>query len=151
MMPPMKPIAVLALPAALMVFDAVAAKPKWDQVRGNDAAKLSIDTASVKRSGDQVRVSYLVDYAKPQSDRLYQVTYRSVVTSATLRCKPRTVLFGMSEMYTGPGATGVIVASAQPDPKERVYAPIEKGTSDEDLWRRVCEKAPAAKPPEKKP
>ena len=147
----MKPIAVLALPAALLVFDAVAAKAKWEAVRGNDAAKLSVDTASVKRKGDEVSLTYMVDFAKPQSDRLYQVTYRSVVTSATLRCKPRTMLFGMSEMYTGPGATGVIVASAQPAPKERVYASIEKGTSDEDLWRRVCEKAPAAKPPEKKP
>ena len=147
----MKRFALLALPAALMAFDAAAAKPKWEMVRGNDAAKLSVDSASVKRRGDQVSLTYLVDYAKPQNDRLYQVNYRSIVTNATLRCKPRTVLFGMSEMYTGPGATGVVIAAAQPTPKERVYTAIEQGTSDEDLWRHVCEKAPAAKPPEKKP
>lgn len=145
MMPAMKRLLPIALAAALAAPDGLAAQ--WSAVRDNDSVKLSVDPASVKRKGDQVSLTYLIDYAKPQGDVYTQVKYLSVVTSATLRCKPRTVSLGMSELYSGRGGTGVVVATAQPNARERAFAAIEKGTSDEDLWRHACEKkAPAAKP-----
>ena len=142
MMRAMKTMTWTAATLAALALEASAAT-QWSELRKNDAAKLSIDSASVKRRGDQVSLKYLVDYAKPQGDSLHQVRYRSVVTMATLRCKARTVLLGMSELYSGPGATGVVMASAEPEPRERVFSPIEKGTSDEDLWRHACEKKAA--------
>jgi Surface-adhesin protein E len=145
MMPAMKRLLPIALAAALAAPDGFAAQ--WSAVRDNNSVKLSVDPASVKRKGDQVSLKYLVDYAKPQGDVYTQVKYLSVVTSATLRCKPRTVSLGMSELYSGHGGTGVVVATAQPNARERAFAAIEKGTSDEDLWRHACEKkAPAGKP-----
>jgi hypothetical protein len=152
MMRAMKTITWMAAALAALALDASAAT-QWSELRKDGAAKLSIDPASVKRHGDQVSLKYLVDHAKPQGDSLHQVRYRSVVTMATLRCKARTVLLGTSELYSGPSATGVVLATAEPAPPERVFSPIEKGTSDEDLWRHACEKKAAknaAAAPEKK-
>ena len=144
-MPAMKRTLLIALVAACAATDGLAAQ--WSEIRSNGSAKLSVDAASVKRKGDQVSLMYLVDYAKPQGDVYTQVKYLSVVTATTLRCKPRTVSVGMIELYSASGGTGVVVATAIPKPKERAFAPIEKGTSDEDLWRHACEKkAPAGKP-----
>jgi hypothetical protein len=60
-------------------FDAGA--QRVDGLRRNDSVKLSVDAASVKRSGDRVTLRYMLDYAKPQGDHIYQVRYRSVVTA----------------------------------------------------------------------
>jgi hypothetical protein len=140
----MKTTACLALAACCAVFGASAAE--WSQLRTDANGKLSVDASSVKRKGDQVTLKYLVDYAKPQGDAFRQIRYLSVVTVATLRCKPRTVSLGTSELYSARGATGVLVATATPTAKERAFAVVEKGTSDEDLWRHACEKAPEKKP-----
>lgn len=134
----MKRTACIALAAACAVLHANAAQ--WTPIREEAAAKLSVDSASVKRKGDEVSLKYMVDYAKPQGDVLTQVRYRSVVTAARLRCKPRTVSLGTSELFGGPGATGVLMATATPTRKESAFIPVEKGTSDEDLWRHACEK-----------
>ena len=134
----MKRTACIALAAACAAFAASAAQ--WTPIREEAAAKLSVDSTSVKRKGDEVSLKYMVDYAKPQGDILTQVRYRSVVTVARLRCKPRTVSLGTSELFGGPGATGVLMATAVPTPRESRFAPVEKGTSDEDLWRHACGK-----------
>lgn len=135
----MKLMPWIAAALAAAALDAPAAA-QWSELRKDGSAKLSVDSSSVKRRGDQVSLRYLIDYPKPQGDKLYQVRYLSVVTAATLRCKARTVSLGTIELYSGPGATGVLMATAQPTRKERAFVPIEKGTSDEDLWRHACEK-----------
>ncbi len=141
----MKKFACLALAASCVALHASAAK--WTPIRTESAAMLSVDSSSVRRKGDQVSLKYLVDYPKTQGDDLYQVRYRSVLTAATLRCKARTLSLGTSELYSGAGATGVLLASAVPTGSEGAYKAIEKGTSDEDLWAHAC----GAKGPGKKP
>ena len=121
---------------------------KWEPLRNSDSVALLVDSSSVKKRGDQVQLSYLIEYARPQIDPLRKLRYRSSVTSATVRCKARTVLLGPTELYTGPKATGVLIATATPAPREQVYTAIEKDTSDEEVWRHACEaKAAAAKKP----
>jgi hypothetical protein len=145
MMPAMKRRLVIALAGALAASNGLAAQ--WSEIRGNDSAKLAVDSASVKRKGDQVNLKYLIDYARPQGDAYTQVRYASIVTAATIRCKPRTLSVGVSELYSGRGGSGVVVATTRPTAKESAFTAIEKGTSDEDLWRHACEKkAPAGKP-----
>src|SRR5262249_676592 len=123
------------------------AAPTWTELRANDSVKLSVDSASVKRTGDQVKLRYMLDYAKPQGSPLYQVRYRSVVTQATLRCKARMIQLGESDLYQGPAAKGVIFAGAVPPPADRKFTAVEKDTSDEDLWRHACEAKTAPKKP----
>ena len=143
----MKPIAFAALVAAFVIPFQAAAAPRWTQLRANDSVKLSVDSASVKRKGDQVSLNYMLDYAKAQGSPLYQVRYRSVVTQATVRCKARTIQLGNSDLYEGPTAQGVVVAGATPAPADHRFTAIEKDTSDEDLWRHACEAKPAPKKP----
>jgi hypothetical protein len=140
----MRRFATVACLAACACAAAHAAQ--WAPVRSSDTVSLMVDRASVARKGDQVTLKYLVDYARPQRDVQRQLVYRSTVVKATVRCKARTLSLGDTELYTGPRAAGVMVATAVPSARERAFAPIEKGTSDEDVWRHVCE-SPAKKPP----
>ena len=138
----------IALAACLLACAAPAAfAAQWMPLRSSSTAALSVDTASISRRGDQVKLNYMVDFARPQQDRLHQLAYRSIVTSAILRCKARTVSLGKSELYTGPKATGVLIATTNPTNRETAYTAVEKDTSDEDLWRHACEKKPEAKKP----
>jgi hypothetical protein len=139
----------IALAACLLACAAPAAfAAKWMPLRNSNSAALSVDEASVSRRGDQVRLNYMVDFARPQQDRLHQLAYRSIVTSAILRCKARTVSLGKSELYTGPKASGVLIATTEPTDRETRFTAVEKDTSDEDIWRHACEKknAEAKKP-----
>ena len=142
----MKIAALVLLSAALASFDAGAAA-NWTELRRNDSVKLFVDASSVKRTGDRVTLQYMLDYAKPQGDHLYQVRYRSVVTQVTLRCKARTILLGNSDLYEGPSAKGVILAGAVAPAKDQKFTAVEKDTSDEDLWRHACETKAAPKKP----
>ena len=138
----------IALAACLLACAAPAAfGAQWMPLRNSSTAALSVDTASISRRGDQVKLNYMLDFARPQQDRLHQVAYRSVVTSAILRCKARTVSLGKSDLYTGPKATGVLVGTTNPTNRETAFSAVEKDTSDEDLWRHACEKKPEAKKP----
>ena len=138
----------IALAACILACAAPAAfAATWAPVRNSEGVSLLVDSRSVARKGDQVSLSYLIDYAKPQVDPLRQLTYRSSVTRAKLRCNARTLSLGTIELYTGPKATGVLLAAANPVGNESAFTPIEKGTSDEDLWRHACEKKAQAKKP----
>jgi len=138
----------IALAACLLASAAPAAfAAKWMPLRNSSSAALSVDEASISRRGDQVRLNYMVEFARPQRDKLHQLAYRSIVTSAILRCNARTVSLGKSDLYTGPKATGVLIATTQPTNRETAFTAVEKDTSDEDLWRHACEKKPEAKKP----
>ena len=130
-------LAACAIPAAFAA--------KWTPLRSSNSVALSVDAASVSRRGDQVRFNYMLDFARPQHDRLRQVSYRSVVTSAIVRCKARTVSLGKSEVYSGPKASGILLATTEPTNRDTAYAAVEKDSSDEDLWRHACEKKPEAR------
>jgi hypothetical protein len=125
--------------AALCATSVLAAD--WTPVRRAATVNLLVDKASVSRMGDDVSLRYLIDYASPRDDMRLVVNYRSIVVNATLRCSTRKVSLGMSELYSGPSATGERVATSAPTPVERAFAPLEKGSSDEDLWRRFCPRA----------
>lgn len=134
--------------AAALVLAAAAASPPaqaaaWEVVRGDEAARLSIDPKSVRRRGDEARFTYLVDFRRPQGD-VKTAIYRSLVVKAAIRCKPRTIALYESEGYSGNAAKGVMVGISKASDQESRFQKIEAGTSDEDLWRRLCEK-PAAK------
>ena len=51
------------------------------------------------------------------------------------------------QIYQGPGGNGVLLAMPEPSKEERGFRPVEKGSSDEELYQRVClnkKPAPAA-------
>lgn len=139
-----------ALPLALILI-ATPALGAWEELRRNDQVRLSIDPQSIRTRGDAVTFRYLVDFRETQGDYKTAI-YRSLATRAAIRCKSRTIAARDTEGYAGNEAKGQMVGVMKPDPKDARFKAVEPGTSDEDLWKRVCtqpDKAPA-KPDAKK-
>ncbi len=142
--------ALRAFPLVLLLL-ATPALGAWEEVRRNQDVRLLIDPQSIKADGDSVTFRYLVDFREAQTDN--KATYfRSLITNAAIRCKERTIAVRGSEGYTGNTGGGRLLGATTPTAAESAFKGLEKGTSDEDLWKRVCTKPPAkagAKPAEK--
>jgi hypothetical protein len=135
---------ILFRAATLALF--VAAGPAtaaWEELRRNDEVRLSIDPKTIKRKGDTVSFRYLVDFRHPQGD--YKTTvYRSLATTAHIRCKARTIVTVQSEAYPGNEAKGPTLGVMKPTGADAEFKKLEAGSSDEDLHKRVCAPRPAA-------
>jgi hypothetical protein len=147
----MKALAIAALGLAAANAHAV----NWHAMKMNKAAILSIDQDSIKKSGDETEFRYMVDYRVPQGEESATSTrYRSVITYAKFRCKAKTISMGRSEAYAALGGQGTPVARNRPTAAEVAFKPLEKDSSDQDLFGFVCEgkgvpKADAPKAPAK--
>jgi hypothetical protein len=120
----------LALPGAMA---------EWKQIRRDQEAMLSVDSESIKRKGDEVAFRYMVDFRTPQGEPRDGTPYRSIVVSAKLRCKPKAIALVHTDAYALYGAKGIIIAKTKATPAEASFKPLEVNTSDEDVWRHVCE------------
>ena len=144
----------LALLAATLAT-ALPALAAWTELRRNDQQRLSIDTASVKKKGAETSFQYLVDFREVQGEAATGV-YRSVVVRAVIRCKDRTISVRESEVFPGNEAKGTSLGIRQSSKDEARFSAIEKGSSDVELYDRVCKAgakpapAKAAEPPAKK-
>ena len=131
-----------ALPLALLLLSAPASGA-WEELRRNDQVRLAIDPQTIKKRGDTVTFRYLVDFRATQGD-VKTAQYRSLATRSAIRCKARTISTLGSEGYAGNEAKGPEVGILKPTRAERSFRKLEEGSSDEDLWQRVCAPAPAA-------
>ena len=118
----------------------------WEELRRNDSQRLAVDPASIKKRGDEVTFRYLVDFRQKQGD-FKTAEYRSLTVRAAIRCKPKTIALRETEVFAGPEAKGASVGMMKPTRDEARFNKIEQGTSDEELFTRVCAPPkPAAKP-----
>ena len=147
----------LALCAALAAVPAAAAE-SWKILKRDDVAMLSIDTASIVTEKGTVSLRYLIDFRQPQGQITEGSQYRSIVASAKIRCKEKTIALGHTDAYFAWGGAGNIVAKTAPTRGEAQFHPLEKGSSDQELWTHVCDQPvkllppppPKAQPPAKK-
>jgi len=130
-----KAFPLLAL--ALLAFPAQAVQ--WHALKRDNEALLSIDTESIKRAGDEASLDYMVDFRRAQGDPRDGTPYRSIVVKAKLRCKPKAISLLHTDAYALYGAKGIIIAKTKSTPEEMAFRPLEVGSSDEDLWKYVCE------------
>jgi hypothetical protein len=121
---------VVALPSAMA---------EWKSIRRDKEVMLSVDTESIKRKGDEASLKYMVDFRAPQGDAKDGTPYRSIVVSAKLRCKPKAIALLHTDAYALYGAQGIIIAKTKATAAESSFRPLEVDSSDEDLWRYVCE------------
>jgi hypothetical protein len=131
-----------ALALALLVA-AAPAFGAWEELRRNDTVRLSIDPASIKAKGGEVSFRYLVDFRQTQGD-VKTAMFRSLVTRAVIRCQARTISARGTEGFAGNEAQGPSVGVLQPEQADRKFKKLERDSSDEDLWKRVCAKTAAA-------
>lgn len=132
-----------ALPLALLIA-AAPAFGAWEELRRNDDVRLSIDPKSIRTKGDEVSFRYLVDFKETQGD-VKTAIFRSLATKAVIRCKARTIAARGTEGYAGNEGQGPMVGIMTPDKDDKAFKKVEDGTSDEDLWKRVCTKAAPAR------
>ena len=119
--------------------DLKAAMARWELLRASPDFRLSIDPKSLKARGNESSFKYLVDYRRTQGEVGGQ--YRSLVVGAKLQCKERRIALETYEVYSGSTATGILLGQPAPSAAEKRFQAIEKGSSDEELYQRVCEKA----------
>jgi hypothetical protein len=131
--------------AAIALGLAAPALGAWEELRRNDQVRLSIDPQSIKREGAAVAFRYLIDFRQPQGD-YKTVVYRSLVTKAHIRCTARTIVTVESEAYAGVEAKGPPLGVIKPGKGDDEFKKLEPGSSDEDLYKRVCEGKRAAAP-----
>ena len=115
----------------------------WEELRRNDQVRLSIDPKSIKRKGDTVSFRYLVDFRNQQGD-YKTVIFRSLSTKAHIRCKARTMVTVESEAYPANEGKGPTLGVMKPMGADAEFKKLEPGSSDEDLYKRICEPRPAA-------
>ena len=128
---------------AILAAVALPAQAEWELLRSNESQRLSIEPKSVKSRGAEISFKYLVDFRELQGE--VGGKYQSLVVGAALRCKARTIALRSFELYTGARGDGVLLAMPTPKPAEKRFQPVEMGSSDEDLFKRICEKAAPAK------
>ena len=134
-------LALLAVSAAT----ALSASAAWEELRRNDAQRLSIDPASIKRKGDEVTFKYLVDFRQQQGD-FKTAMYRSLTQRAAIRCKAQTISLIETVVYGGNEAKGPANGTMKATAEEAAFKKIEPDTSDQELYQRVCKPAaPKAK------
>jgi hypothetical protein len=125
--------------ASLWALDAVGAQ--WKQLAKSPIGELWFDAASVKRNGGDVAFDYRIDYPKPQPVVDSKAEYRSTVTRVIVRCAAHTIATGPTIAYAGARAGGKEVGRFPPSPEEARFQPIDRNSSDENLWQQVCQVA----------
>jgi hypothetical protein len=136
-------LAARAVIAVILVAVAWPAEAKWKRLRRDNMVMLSIDPDTIQRTGNVRTFRYLVDFRTLQGEGHTQ--YRSQISYAKADCKARTFALTHTDAYFRYGGEGIIVAKTQLSPAESAFQPLEKGSSDEDLWAFVCEgKVPPA-------
>jgi hypothetical protein len=55
-----------------------------------------------------------------------------------VRCKERTISLGESEVFIANRAQGAATGRSDPKAATGKFTSLEKGSSDEDLWRHFC-------------
>ena len=133
--------AALALPAHAV---------DWKQVRRDQQVMLWVDVDSISTTGPETKATYMVDFrqAIPAPHEKY---YRSIVVRTKIKCKDKQLSTLHTDGYSSWSAGGIIVAKTQDTAEETAWHPLEKDTSDEDVWRYVCEVRKGSPPPKVAP
>ena len=136
---------------ALVVLAAVALPAlaqQWKQVRRDDTVMLSVDIDSIKTENGVTSANYLVDFRRAQEAPM-EKHYRSIVVRTRIKCPEKEISVVHTDAYERWGGGGIIVAKTQDSKEDAAFHPLEKDTSDEDVWRYVCEVRKGAPPPKK--
>ncbi len=123
---------------SLLVVAMPALAQQWQQVRRDAAVMLSVDLESIKTKNGETAVNYLVDFRQAQG-MAYEKHYRSIVVRARLRCQDKQISLLHTDAFAQWRGEGIIVAKTQNSQEESAFHPLEKDSSDEDVWRFVCE------------
>ena len=123
----------------IMLLAAVSssAAAEWIEVGTDDTGTIAIyaDPATIRRSGDKVRMWHLYDYQTTQ--RNSGKRFMSVVTRTEHDCKEEQIRHLYEDRHFGNMGTGGVFETVS-DPDK--WRPIRPSSSDEALWKLACNK-----------
>jgi len=120
------------------------------QVRRDQNALLWVDIDSINTRAGETYATYVVDL-RQAIQAPHEQHYRSMAVRVKIRCQDKQISTQHTDGYTQWRATGFIVAKTRDTPEETAWHPLEKDTSDEDVWRYVCEVRKGSPPPKEPP
>lgn len=109
---------------------AVAVAPEHDP--------LFIDDASVRRSGTEVSLRYVLNVPVALEAPAATRRWRSNEMEAVIDCASRTYSIGNVTAHAGPGRTGNVVGRYSSTMEERKPAPIVRASTFDYLARDLC-------------
>jgi hypothetical protein len=140
---------IASIPAVLLSMVLLAssdarAATEWLQVGEGDVGRLSVKTSATHKQGDGYAVVYRLDFPAPQRNKRGGKDYLSTEIQATVFCKDKSIARYELTAYSGKDGTGEVVGGFKQSLVETRAQPIDKGGSDEDLWRFLCAGKPKA-------
>ncbi len=124
--------------ASLLLVALPALAQQWQQVRRDANVMLSVDLETIRTEGDETSFNYLVDFRQAQGGAK-EKHYRSIIVRSKLRCKDKQISLLHTDAFEQWRGGGIIVGKTQNSKEEAAFHPLEKDSSDEDVWRYVCE------------
>jgi hypothetical protein len=109
----------------------------WSQVTFNDETTMSIDPQTIKRKGDLVQVSQLMNFPLGSKSPDGKLSYKSSITTEEYDCKKglsRTLSF---RWYSDVKGTGKMVYE---DKHTYEYTKLVDGSLLNSVRKKVCEK-----------
>ena len=108
---------------------------EWLLVDGNDKAKVYLDSESIRRNGELVRV-WILDDLKTARTRGFS-TFLSVRAQEEHDCTKERFRLVAVEQFAGSMGTGDVIYQKS---GESAWAPIPRGTLAQSVWKFVCKK-----------
>ncbi|MBI3527215.1 MAG: hypothetical protein HY067_04530 [Betaproteobacteria bacterium] len=112
------------------------AAAEWVQVGGNESSTSYADPATIRKTGDMVKMWNLLDFKTAQA-RPYGTPYLSQKTQQEYDCKEGRARIIDLLRYSENMGTGEITSSESDSGK---WEPVPPGTVSEALWELACDK-----------
>lgn len=126
---------VFSLLVAFQLLSKAPAFAEWLLVDGNDKAKVYLDSESIRRNGELVRV-WILDDLKTARTRGFS-TFLSVRAQEEHDCTKERFRLVAVEQFAGSMGTGDVIYQKS---GESAWAPIPRGTLAQSVWKFVCKK-----------
>ena len=127
----------LALALVLVALSGGAAAA-WVRVGGSDYSNSYVDPATIRRTGDMVKMWSLLTYGAVQTSSSSGKQYMSSKLQWEYDCKNEQERRLYLSLYSGQMARWNVV-HIESDPNSK-WQPVPPGSADETLWKFACRK-----------
>ena len=117
----------------LLTFVSASASAAWVKVSVSDAGDTYVEPATIRRAGDKVTMSELMDYKIVVDPNL---SYKSAKRQYEFDCKEKRVRTLSTSAYSGRMGQGALVNSA--DNPSAEWVSVVTGSVGEILWKVAC-------------
>jgi len=112
------------------------AMAEWIRIHSGNEFDTYIDTTSIRKNGNRVKMWTLTDYKKKQNTG--SGYYFSKKAQYEFDCQDETQRVASVADYSGKMGQGKLVSSFTPNPYEYTHEPVIPDTLGEVFWKLLC-------------